>query len=49
MEEIKTVLIQTGFNIERLWEDKKIDQKAYEVLKNRNNIALNLCSVVKSF
>ena len=45
MDELKVVLTQTGFNLERLKEDKKIDQKAYDVLKNRNELALSLCVV----
>ena len=45
MEEIKTQLIQTGFTLDRLYTDKKIDDDAYTILKNRNNQALALLSV----
>ena len=45
MEEIKTQLTQTGFNLERLHQDNKIDDRAYEILKNRNEQALNMCGV----
>lgn len=47
MELIKT-LTQTGFNIERLKEDGKIDNEAHLVLKNRNDLALNLYNVSRS-
>ena len=45
MEKLKTQITQTGFNIERLKQDGKIDLQAYDVLKQRNKEALSLCGV----
>jgi len=49
MEKLKTQITQTGFNIERLKQDGKIDLQAYDVLKQRNKEALILCGVTKRF
>lgn len=38
--ELMTILIQTGFNIERMFEDKAIKEPAYKVLKYRNDLAI---------
>ena len=35
-----TILIQTGFNIERIFQDKAIKKEAYTVLKYRNELAI---------
>lgn len=45
MEEIKNQLIQTGFNLDRLYQDKKISDMAYTILKDRNKQALIMCDV----
>lgn len=37
---LQAILIQTGYNIERMKEDRAINEKAYLVLKTRNEIAL---------
>lgn len=41
MNETKTQLIQTGFTLDRLHEDGKIDAEAYTILKDRNKQAIN--------
>lgn len=41
MEEIKNQLIQTGFTLDRLHQDKRISDEAYTILKNRNKQAIN--------
>lgn len=41
-ENLETILIQTGHNIERIFADKKLNKEsAYTVLKTRNELALN--------
>jgi hypothetical protein len=40
MDELKTILIQTGHNIDRMFEDNAINESAYLVLKQRNELAL---------
>lgn len=40
IEDLRVILIQTGFNIERMIESKVIKDKAYRVLKFRNDMAL---------
>ena len=42
MEKVKIQLIQTGYNIQRLYEDRKIDDEAYKILSNRNTEAITL-------
>lgn len=41
MNETKTQLIQTGFTLDRMHQDGKIDDEAYTILKNRNKQAIN--------
>jgi hypothetical protein len=41
MNETKNQLIQTGFTLDRLHEDGKIDAEAYTILKDRNKQAIN--------
>jgi hypothetical protein len=41
MNEIKNQLIQTGFTLDRLHQDGKIDAEAYRILKDRNKQAIN--------
>jgi hypothetical protein len=41
IKNLETILIQTGFNIERMKEDKLIKEEAYIVLKARNKKALS--------
>lgn len=41
MNETKTQLIQTGFTLDRLHQDGKIDNEAYTILKDRNKQAIN--------
>jgi hypothetical protein len=41
MEETKNQLIQTGFTLDRLHQDGKIDDEAYTILKDRNKQAIN--------
>ena len=41
MNETKTQLIQTGFTLDRLHQDGKIDDEAYTILKDRNKQAIN--------
>ena len=45
---IKNKLVQTGYNIERLFEDKKIDKEAYEILKERNIETITLVEKMES-
>jgi hypothetical protein len=47
MEETKNQLIQTGFTLDRLYQDKKISDEAYTILKDRNKQAINYtrCSI----
>lgn len=41
LEELRTILIQTGFNIDRMFSGERIDKKkALSVLKYRNELAL---------
>lgn len=41
LEELRITLIQTGFNIDRIFSSERIDKKnAVSVLQNRNIIAL---------
>ena len=40
MNELKTQLIQTGFTLDRLYHDGKIDKEAYTILKDRNKQAI---------
>ena len=41
MNETKNQLIQTGFTLDRLHQDGKIDAEAYTILKDRNKQAIN--------
>lgn len=41
MKEINTQIIQTGFTLDRLHQDGKIDNEAYTILKDRNKQAIN--------
>lgn len=41
MNETKNQLIQTGFTLDRLHQDKKISDEAYTILKDRNKQAIN--------
>lgn len=41
MDETKNQLIQTGFTLDRLYQDGKIDKDAYTILKDRNKQAIN--------
>jgi len=47
MKDLKVNLVQTGHNLDRLYEDKKIDREAYEILTERNNQALSIFNVSK--
>jgi anaerobic ribonucleoside-triphosphate reductase len=40
MNETNSQLIQTGFTLDRLHQDKKIDDEAYTILKDRNKQAI---------
>ena len=48
MNETKTQLIQTGFTLDRLHQDSKIDNEAYTILKDRNRQAINYSQCCKS-
>ena len=41
MNDTKNQLIQTGFNLDRLHQDKKISDEAYTILKDRNKQSIN--------
>lgn len=41
MKEINKQIIQTGFTLDRLHQDGKIDDEAYTILKDRNKQAIN--------
>ena len=47
MNETKTQLIQTGFTLDRLHQDSKIDNEAYTILKDRNRQAINYSQCCK--
>jgi hypothetical protein len=48
MDETKNQLIQTGFTLDRLHQDKKISDEAYTILKDRNKQAINYTRCCKS-
>jgi hypothetical protein len=48
MEETKNQLIQTGFTLDRLHQDGKIDDESYTILKDRNKQAINYSQCCKS-
>ena len=48
MNETKNQLIQTGFTLDRLHQDKKISDEAYTILKDRNKQAINYSQCCKS-
>ena len=49
MEETKNQLIQTGFTLDRLHQDGKIDAEAYTILKDRNKQAINYSQCCTEF
>lgn len=48
IEDQQTMLCQTGFNINRMYEDGAIKEKAYLVLKNRNDLSFNNIRIDKT-
>jgi len=48
MSETKNQLIQTGHTLDRLRQDRKIDDEAYTILKDRNKEAINYTCSCKS-
>jgi len=47
MDENKTQLIQTGFTLDRLHQDGKLDDEAYTILTDRNKQAIRMLSPMK--
>jgi len=48
IEDQCAMLCQTGFNIDRMRKDKLMTEKAYTILKNRNDLSFNNIRIDKT-